>query len=564
MIDTTRVRAFFGLANHYAPTVSPSGDTVAFRRATGDDLSLHRLDVESGERMQLLSGLPPTHRSPLYWLPNGQHVVCVTGETNERHEMTLVSRDGDLTSIATLDGRGFPWATTDGTVWYWGETAETWTLYRHAIDGPRTTIMTVDSLVHRGGGINNGRVALNRVTNGTIAPSIIDAETGEESRIAADGWAVHTWRDPTTLLLTRPNSPGTGVYDLTTADFTWTEPSIDRPITALPSGDILAVSDWTLVCGGPHEWRGLPIDGAAVIAPLAGTELLLGPSRVVVPRKSPTQPRELVSIDLTNGTTATLASGSDERLAPTTFVAPESVTYPAPNGESIDAYLWTPESEPPFPAVVGGYPPKATPTPGLKSHIQLLIDAGYAVLWVGHRDDRREAHHDYAAAGQWLTEQATIIDECVAFYGHSAGGTAALHQAFQHPTVWTAVVAWAGVFDKVWAGESGTTTHTVATSDVPAYEDAPDVWQAESPATYAETLAVPLCALYGRHDSLVPLEHGRRLRNTVPTDAPLEYHEFNAGHGEDHETKVAVWLTVLAFLSRQMRAASVGSSPTTD
>jgi len=115
------------------------------------------------------------------------------------------------------------------------------------------------------------------------------------------------------------------------------------------------------------------------------------------------------------------------------------------------------------------------------------------------------------------------------------------------------VVDWVGFFDMFWAAEAGELPAGYV-ADLPDYEADPDLWHERSPATHADGLDVPLLAMYGRRDSAVPLEHGRRLLDAVPDDAPLEYHEFDAGHGASGEfgLRVAVWATILEFLDRRL------------
>ena len=141
----------------------------------------------------------------------------------------------------------------------------------------------------------------------------------------------------------------------------------------------------------------------------------------------------------------------------------------------------------------------------------------------------------------------------LACYGHSAGGEAALRQAFRHPDVWTAVVDWAGPFDLVWGIEDGNQPLGWSREVLPDFAEDPDTWHELSPASHAEGLDAALVALYGRRDPVVPVDHGRRLLETVADDAPLEYHEFDAGHGGDLDTDVAVWTTIVDFLDRHCR-----------
>lgn len=147
-------------------------------------------------------------------------------------------------------------------------------------------------------------------------------------------------------------------------------------------------------------------------------------------------------------------------------------------------------------------------------------------------------------------------------YGRSAGGEAALIQAFRHPEVWAAVIDWVGRFDLIWAVESGHLDPVRMNEAFPSYEVDPDAWHDANPATYADDLTVPLLATYGRFDQTVPVAHGRKLLEAVPDNAPLEYHEFNVGHGVTLAGRISTWNVVLEFLERQFKSTpSVSSIP---
>ena len=124
---------------------------------------------------------------------------------------------------------------------------------------------------------------------------------------------------------------------------------------------------------------------------------------------------------------------------------------------------------------------------------------------------------------------------------------------FAAPDVWTAVVDWAGPFDLVWGIEDGNQPLGWSREVLPDFAEDPDTWHELSPASHAKGLDAALVALYGRRDPVVPVDHGRRLLETVADDAPLEYHEFDAGHGGDLDTDVAVWTTIVDFLDRHCR-----------
>jgi len=555
MVDRERIRALFGVSDCYAPAVSPSGDAIAYRRAGGGGTELRLLDLSTGNDRRLAGDLPPVNWEPLYWLADGERLASVGGAV-EDHTLELVSREGERDRLVDADGRIHLFDTEPGAVWYW--TVDDATLYRHPVGGDRTAVASVDPVATLSGGVAGDRVAVSRLDDGTVAPHVLHRETGEERRLDdAAGWTTHArpWTDEGRLLLSPWYDPGAGVYDLATDGFAWRDESVGRPVAALSDGDVLAVREWTPVVGRDGDWREFPVDGAAVASPMASEEVLLPDGRAVLARMSSTRPREFVALDLTDGDAELLVAAEFGDVDPEDVVTPERVTYPSPDGEAVDALLYRPATGAPAPAVVTMYPPQPDPTPGLDWSAQLLVEAGYAVLWAGHSGESlaQDAHREYAAAGAWLADRPDVDGERIAFYGHSSGGEAALRQAFRHPDAWTAVADWAGFFDMVWAAEAGELPAGYV-ADLPDYEADPDLWHERSPATHADGLDVPLLTMYGRRDSAVPLEHGRRLLDAVPDDAPLEYHEFDAGHGASGEfgLRVAVWATILEFLDRRL------------
>lgn len=557
MVATDRIRAFFSVTNCYAPAVSPNGETIAYRVVEGEGTAVHLLTLNTGEISCLIDNLPPINRDPLYWVPEDERLVSVSGQQGA-HNIELVTRTGERERLTNHENRIRLFATEPDTVWYWAEEERGYTLYRHPLDENRIEIATVNPFNHGGGGIHGNQIVVNRVADSTIAPHILDRDGTTEHRLpsATAGWVAHPrpWITDTQLLLTRWRNSGIGVYDLNAEAFVWRDQTIDRPVTDLPNGEFLAVQNYTPVVGGPDDWRTLPLDGAAVIGPLAADELLISDSQAVVPRKSSTRLRELVALDLESGKTELLVEADYGPIDSGDIIAPKAVTYPSYSGGDVDAYLWTPNRSGPFPTVVTMYPPKPDPTPGLKIRIQLLLDAGYAVLWAGHQGDQLETHRDYAAAGEWIADQSGIDGDRVAFYGRSAGGEAALIQAFRHPEVWTAVINWVGRFDLIWAVESDHLDSVRMNEAFPSYEDNPDAWHHANPATYADNLSIPLLAVYGRSDETVPITHGRKLLKAVSDDAPLDYSEFNVGHGVTLDGKVSSWNVILEFLERHLRA----------
>jgi len=141
----------------------------------------------------------------------------------------------------------------------------------------------------------------------------------------------------------------------------------------------------------------------------------------------------------------------------------------------------------------------------------------------------------------------------LACYGHSAGGEAALRQAFRRPRRVDRRRRLGGAV-RPRVGDRGRNQPLGWSREVlPDFAEDPDTWHELSPASHAEGLDAALVALYGRRDPVVPVDHGRRLVETVADDAPLEYHEFDAGHGGDLDTDVAVWTTIVDFLDRHCR-----------
>ena len=213
----------------------------------------------------------------------------------------------------------------------------------------------------------------------------------------------------------------------------------------------------------------------------------------------------------------------------------ESLTYPAPDGLSIPAFLTRPAGAGPHPLVVmvhGG--------PAVRDHwlwdaeVQLLATRGYAVLQPQFRGSTGFGRRfERAGDGQWgllmqddisagvrhLVDIGVVDRRRVCIYGASYGGYAAVWGLLKTPELYRCGVTLAGVSDinhlftdwndvnkigrELWKLRIGDRERDRAKFD------------SVSPLLRAGDLRAPLLIAHGEQDERVPIGHAKRLMKAL-------------------------------------------------
>jgi dipeptidyl aminopeptidase/acylaminoacyl peptidase len=252
----------------------------------------------------------------------------------------------------------------------------------------------------------------------------------------------------------------------------------------------------------------------------------------------------------------------------------ESVSYKARDGLEIPAYLTLPAGREPkgLPLIVlphGG--PYARDELGFDWWAQFLANRGYAVLQANFRGSAgygkeflekgfgqwgRGMQDDLADGAQWLVREGTVDPKRVCIAGGSYGGYAALMGAIRTPELYRCAISWAGVtdLDTMMQYEK---IHIQADRYRRIRErlrgaDKQDL-DAVSPAKLAGKITIPVLAMHGTDDEIVPIQQGRAFDKAAQKSRKsVEYIEFEgAGHPMEKSTDRIKFLTAVeAFLAR--------------
>jgi dipeptidyl aminopeptidase/acylaminoacyl peptidase len=258
----------------------------------------------------------------------------------------------------------------------------------------------------------------------------------------------------------------------------------------------------------------------------------------------------------------------------------ESISYPAPDGLAVPAYLTRPAGAGPHPLVVmvhGG--------PAVRDHwewdadVQLLAARGFAVFQPQFRGSTGFGRRfERAGDGQWgllmqddisegvrhLVRTGVADPRRVCIYGASYGGYAAVWGLIKTPDLYRCGVALAGVTDinhlfsdwndvgkigrEIWRFRIGDRERDRARFD------------SVSPLLRAGDIRAPLLIAHGELDERVPIGHARRLMKAMDAHGrpyqwlPLPYADHSLA---DLPSRGLFTMELLAFIDRH-----IGRGPT--
>lgn len=223
----------------------------------------------------------------------------------------------------------------------------------------------------------------------------------------------------------------------------------------------------------------------------------------------------------------------------------QAVTYPAPDGTPIPAYLTLPSenADGPVPAVVlphGG--PSSRDVWSYDFLAQFLAAEGYAVLQSNYRgsagygsdwrgrggfQDWRVAIDDIVAGVDYLVDSGVASAGELCALGWSYGGYAALLSVLEEPDAFDCVVSIAGVTDPRDLGLAarrnflgGFATQTFIGMDR-------DELRRASAVDRADEIEVPVLLFHPRNDLNVPFRQSRQLARALErADADVEFIEY--------------------------------------
>jgi dipeptidyl aminopeptidase/acylaminoacyl peptidase len=260
------------------------------------------------------------------------------------------------------------------------------------------------------------------------------------------------------------------------------------------------------------------------------------------------------------------------QIKPNEMSAMEPFRLQTPDHLTLNGYITLPKSKKTnLPTVVlphGG--PHARDYWGFDSTVQMLANAGYAVIQVNFRGSTgygrifqqagygnwgTKIQNDIYLATQYAIQQGISDKNRVCIFGGSFGGYSALQSAINQPDLYKCAIGYAGVYDLPLLYNEGD-IKTVKWGD--AYLDktlGTDVvaQKAQSPVYNVDKLTAPVLLIHGEDDQRAPIEHAIRLREALDkAHHPYEWLvKDKEGHGFYNEENILEMnKKILAFLNK--------------
>jgi dipeptidyl aminopeptidase/acylaminoacyl peptidase len=279
-------------------------------------------------------------------------------------------------------------------------------------------------------------------------------------------------------------------------------------------------------------------------------------TRVVVPVESPTEPTEVVVLDLESGGREVIRRASTVELDPAYLSIGEPIDFEGADGLTSHGIFYAPKN-PDFEPTPGELPPLVVMVHGgptahvstaLDLGIQLFTSRGLAVVDLNYggstgygrefRDRLRGRWgevdvEDSAAAARYLISSGDADPERIEITGGSAGGyttllAIAVRDEFAAGASYYGVADLVSFHDETHKFESHYDEYLVG-----PWPDAKETYEERSPVNHADSISRPLLLLQGLDDKVVPPSQSEVIVDALKRrGVPYAYIAFEGeGHG---------------------------------
>ena len=259
----------------------------------------------------------------------------------------------------------------------------------------------------------------------------------------------------------------------------------------------------------------------------------------------------------------------------------EVISYAAPDGLQIPAYLTRPVGTGPHPTVVlvhGG--PSVRDEWGFDPEVQLLASRGYVVFQPQFRGSSGFGKaFEEAGYGQWglamqdditagvehLVKQGVADSQRICIYGASYGGYAAVWGLAKTPDLYRCGVTLSGVSDIEYMLNDWSDTNASKVGrewvrfTVGDRQRDKAKFEQVSPLKHADRIKAPLLIAHGEDDERVPMSHAKKLMKALDSQGkPYEWLQINdEGHGLYYlRSQYKFSNALLAFLDKHIGAGA--------
>ena len=282
--------------------------------------------------------------------------------------------------------------------------------------------------------------------------------------------------------------------------------------------------------------------------------------------------------------TADLLLSRAKWFDPRQMASTRPIELKARDGLPLHGYLTLPAGSDgksqPMVVLPHGGPFGVRDTWGFDGEVQMLAEAGYAVLRLnfrgsggygkafkeaGAREWGKTMQDDVTDATRWAIERGIADPGRICIYGGSYGAYAALMGVAREPSLYRCAVGYVGVYDLPTMHTHGDIQQRGSGETfLNEWIGEPEMLTTVSPNRLADRIEVPVLLAAGGEDERAPIEHSEMMERALrEAGVPVEtlYYETE-GHGfYVHEHRREYYTRLLAFLSKNLGGGVAATTP---